>query len=166
MLTHPALAGTRPARLKDWPLIEAFHRRCSQAALYRRWGRARVLHRDIERLLAHCDSWISLDPHSGDAIALTCAGALSREPGVVDLGLQVADAHQHQGIGAALARRAAQYARARGAHTLSAYTEASNTPMLHLLRRLGPTHHTYDGTHIDVRIPLGRATVPGAGQLL
>ncbi|MFP8903910.1 GNAT family N-acetyltransferase [Streptomyces atacamensis] len=157
MLTHPVLAGTRPARVEDWPLIDAFHHRSSRSALYRRWGRTRVLRRDIERLLAHCDSWISLDPHNGEVIALTCAGPLSREPGVVDLGLQVADTHQRRGIGTALARHAAQHARARGAHTLSAYTEALNTPMLHLLRRLGPMRHSHDGTHLDVRVPLDRA---------
>ncbi len=87
-------------------------------------------------------------------MALACAGPVSREPGVFDLGLQVVDHRQRQGIGTALARQAARLARARGAHTLSAFTQASNAPMLRLLDRLGPTSHTRDGPYVEVRLAL------------
>jgi len=86
---------------------------------------------------------------------MASAGFVSREEGVVDLGLQVADAHQRRGIGTRLARHAAAHARRRGAHTLTAFTDASNTAMLRLLAHLGPAEHTRDGTYLDVRIPLG-----------
>ncbi|WP_229351468.1 GNAT family N-acetyltransferase [Streptomyces sp. UNOB3_S3] len=71
---------------------------------------------------------------------------------------QIADAHQNHGIGTALAQHVADHARSRGAHTLTMHTDAANTPMLHLLRRLGLSQHVRDGTRIDVRVPLG--TVP------
>ncbi|MFK4222209.1 GNAT family N-acetyltransferase [Streptomyces sp. NPDC019890] len=153
LLNHPVLAGTRRATEADWNLIDAFHRRCSRDNLLRRWGRTHITRRDFSRLLAHGDCWIA--PGVGDGpVALASAGPLSREAGVVDLGLQVADAHQRRGIGTALARHVAEHARARGAHTLSAYIQASNMPMLRLLRRLGPTRHTRDGTHLDVCVAL------------
>ncbi|MFD8978634.1 GNAT family N-acetyltransferase [Streptomyces sp. NPDC059564] len=144
----------RTAALADWPLIEAFHRKCSEQALYRRWGRTQISRRDIERLLDHSRCWIALHATDG-VVALASAGPLSREPGVFDLGLQVADAHQRRGIGLALARHAATRARSRGAHTLSVYAEASNLPILGLVRHFGhPTTLRHEGTHLDVRVPL------------
>ncbi|MCX5278404.1 GNAT family N-acetyltransferase [Streptomyces virginiae] len=146
----------RTATLADWPLIETLHRSCSEHALHRRWGRTRITRRDIERLLDHSRCWIAL--HATDAvIALASTGPISREPGVFDLGLQVADAHQRRGIGLSLARYAAAHARSRGAHTLAVYAEASNLPILGLVRRLGhPTAFRHEGTHLDVRVPLHR----------
>ncbi|MFE0134034.1 GNAT family N-acetyltransferase [Streptomyces sp. NPDC059037] len=119
-----------------------------------RWGRTHLPHRTLGQLLAHADCWLGLG--AGDEpLALVCAGPVSRESGVFDLGLQVADAHQRRGIGTVLARHAAQYAHARGAHTLSTYTEASNRPMLGLLRRLGPVRETRHGSHLALRLHLG-----------
>ncbi|MEU2874110.1 GNAT family N-acetyltransferase [Streptomyces olivoreticuli] len=143
----------------DWHLVEALHQHCSPAHLLSRWGRTHITRRDFSRLLAHGDCWINLGAGDGP-LALAFTGPVSRESGVVDLALQVADAHQRRGIGTALARHAAEHARACGAHTLTAYTEASNTPMLRLLHRLGPARPTPDGTHLDVRIPLGAAAHP------
>ncbi|GHD79389.1 GNAT family N-acetyltransferase [Streptomyces goshikiensis] len=161
---HQLLSTTGPtpiqtATLADWPSIEAFHHRCSEQALYRRWGRTRIVRRDIERLLRHSNCWIAV--HGADGvIALGSAGSASRQPGVFDLGLQVADTHQRRGTGLALARHAAAHARSRGAHTLSAYT-ASNLPMLGLVRRLGHVTASRDATHLDVRLSLS-----GAGTIL
>ncbi|MCF3178727.1 GNAT family N-acetyltransferase [Streptomyces polychromogenes] len=131
----------------------AFHRRCSPAGLHLRWGRTRVAIRDVERLLAAGTTWLGLDA-AGQVAAVATAGRISGEPGVVDLGLQVADAQQQRGIGTLMARHAAADARASGAHTLSVYTAASNTPMLRLLRRLGPATQTPHGSHVDVRVQL------------
>lgn len=139
---------------EDFPLVDAFHRRCSPAHLLRRWGRTNPSPRTLGQLLTHADCWLGFGA-GGEPLALVCAGPVSREAGVFDLGLQVADAHQRRGIGTALARHAAQYAQDRGAHTLSTYTEASNQPMLRLLRRLGPVRETRHGAHLDVRLPLG-----------
>jgi RimJ/RimL family protein N-acetyltransferase len=141
--------------VSDWPAIDAFHQRCSPTALHHRWGRTRISRRDIERLLDYNRCWVTLDHHSGHVIALTSIGPLSHDPGAVDLGLQVADLRQRQGIGIALARMGAEYARTHGAHTLNAYTEASNTAMLRLLQRLGQVQARRDGpTHLDIRLPL------------
>ncbi|MYT96593.1 MULTISPECIES: GNAT family N-acetyltransferase [unclassified Streptomyces] len=141
-------------RTEDFARVDAFHQRCSRGQLLRRWGRTHLPHRTLSQLLAHADCWLGLG--AGDEpLALVCTGPVSRETGVFDLGLQVADAHQRRGIGTALARHAAQYAQDRGAHTLSTYTEASNQPMLRLLRRLGPVRETRHGAHLDVRLPLG-----------
>lgn len=143
----------RTTTIADWPLIETFHRSCSEQALHRRWGRSQITRRDIERLLHHSSCWIAL--HAADEIvALGSAGPLSRQPGVFDLGLQVADAHQRRGIGLAIARHAAAHARSQGAHALSVYTEASNLPMLGLVRHLGHPAESREGTHLDVRVPL------------
>ncbi|WP_306822861.1 GNAT family N-acetyltransferase [Streptomyces sp. TLI_146] len=120
----------------------------------RRWGRTHLPHRTPGQLLAQADCWLGLGA-GGEPLALVCTGPVSREAGVFDLGLQVADAHQGRGIGTALARHAAQYAHARGADTLSTYTEASNPAMLRLLRRLGPVRATRHGAHLDVRLHLG-----------
>ncbi|MFF1297184.1 MULTISPECIES: GNAT family N-acetyltransferase [unclassified Streptomyces] len=137
----------------DWDLVAAFHAQCSEQNLLRRWGRARLTPRDLTRLLAQAQCWIGLDADERP-LALVCLGPVSREPGVVDLGLQVADDHHRRGIGTALARQAAWMARTRGAHTLTAFTQASNAPMLRLLERLGPTRRTRDGPYVEVRIAL------------
>ncbi|KPI25096.1 GCN5-related N-acetyltransferase [Actinobacteria bacterium OV320] len=119
----------------------------------RRWGRTRLTPRDLTRLLAQAQCWIGLDADERP-LALVCVGPVSGEPGVVDLGLQVADDRHRQGIGTALVRQAARIARTRGARTLTAFTQASNAPMLRLLERLGPTRHTRDGPYAEVRIAL------------
>lgn len=170
LLNSTGAARIRTATLADWPLIETFHRNCSEQALHRRWGRTRIVHRDIERLLHHSSCWIAL--HGTDeVVALGSAGPVSRQPGVFDLGLQVADVHQRRGIGLALARHAAAHARSRGPHTLSVYAEASNLPMLGLVRRLGHPTEIREGAHLDVRVPLSGAsadspTTPAPGPLL
>ncbi|MFI1060504.1 GNAT family N-acetyltransferase [Streptomyces spororaveus] len=157
------LNSTRPARIRtatlaDWPLIDAFHRRCSAQSLHRRWGRTRILRRDIEQLLRHSRCWIALHDTDG-VVALGSAGPVSRQPGVFDLGLQVADAHQRRGIGLALAQHAAAHARSRGAHTLSVYAEASNLPVIGLLWRLGHPTEFREGAHLEARVPLPGASV-------
>ncbi|KMS67719.1 hypothetical protein ACM01_41600 [Streptomyces viridochromogenes] len=137
----------------DWDLLAAFHEQCSAQNMVRRWGRTRLMPRDLTRLLERSQCWIGLDADE-QPLALVCIGPVSREAGVVDLGLQVADDRHRQGIGTALGRHAARLARTRGARTLSAFTQASNTPMLRLLDRLGPTRHTRDGPHVEVRVAL------------
>ena len=137
----------------DWDLVAAFHAQCSADNLVRRWGRTRLTPRDLTRLLAQAQCWIGLDAHERP-LALVCVGPVSREPGVVDLGLQVADDHHRRGIGTALARQAARIACIRGAHTLTAFTQASNAPMLRLLERLGPARRTRDGSYVEVRVAL------------
>ncbi|WP_260988172.1 GNAT family N-acetyltransferase [Streptomyces sp. CFMR 7] len=111
------------------------------------------LPRDLTRLLDQARCWIGLGA-DGRPLALVCVGPVSREPGVADLGLQVADDRHRQGIGTALARHASADARARGAHTLTAFTQASNTAMLRLMDRLGPARHTRDDAHVEVRVAL------------
>lgn len=147
------LAGIRRAASSDIARIDAFHRGCSSAGLHQRWGRTRVATRDIERLLAAGTTWLGLDA-AGQVTAVATAGRVNGETGVMDLGLQVADAQQYCGIGTLMAHHAAEHARSSGAHTLSAYTAASNTPMLRLLRRLGPSEQTPHGSHVDVRVQL------------
>ncbi|MFG2978832.1 GNAT family N-acetyltransferase [Streptomyces sp. NPDC048331] len=154
LLTSAGSTRIRSATLADWPVIDGFHRSCSERALHRRWGRTRITRRDIERLLGLSSCWIALDA-TDEVVALASAGPVSREPGVFDLGLQVTDGHQRRGIGLALARHAAAHTRSRGAHTLAVYAEASNLPILGLVRRLGhPTKSRREGTHLDVRIAL------------
>ncbi|MET9185107.1 GNAT family N-acetyltransferase [Streptomyces tendae] len=137
----------------DWDLVAALHAQCSEQNLLRRWGRTHLTPRDLSRLLAQAQCLIGVGADERP-VALVCAGPVTREPGVFDLGLQVVDHHQRQGIGTALARQAALLARAYGAHTLSAFTQASNAPMLRLLDRLGPTSHTRDGLYVEVRVAL------------
>ncbi|AJT62500.1 hypothetical protein T261_0811 [Streptomyces lydicus] len=83
--------------------------------------------RDLTRLLAHAECRIGLDADE-QPLGLVWVGPVSREQGVVDLGLQVIDACQLQGRGTALARYAAEVARARGARTLTAFKQASTRP--------------------------------------
>ncbi|MFE9407403.1 GNAT family N-acetyltransferase [Streptomyces sp. NPDC006704] len=137
----------------DSDLIAAFHEQCSAEALVRRWGRTRLMPRDLTCLLAQSQCWIGLDADERP-LALVCVGPVSRQPGFVDLGLQVADGHQRRGIGTALARQAARTAHGGGAHTLTVFTQASNHPMLRLLDRLGPARHILDGPHAEVRLAL------------
>lgn len=152
-MRHPALAAIRRVTAEDFPLVDAFHQRCCPSSLLRRWGRKHLPPRTLGQLLSHTECWLGLGVDN-EPVALVCTGPVSREKGVFDLGLQVADDHQRRGIGTALARHAAEHAHARGAHSLSAYTEASNQPMLRLLRRLGPVRHTRHGSHLDVRLHL------------
>ncbi|MET9812373.1 GNAT family N-acetyltransferase [Streptomyces sp. NPDC006355] len=138
---------------RDWHLIDAFHQRCGQASLLLRWGRTRFAHRDFSRLLTHAECWIGLD--AGEKpVGLVCVGPVSHQKGVVDLGLQVADARQHQGIGTALAQYAADTAREGGAHTLTAYTQASHASMLRILDHIGPARHIRDGPYVEVHVAL------------
>ncbi|MCB5163626.1 GNAT family N-acetyltransferase [Streptomyces bambusae] len=153
------LASIRRAGTSDIAPIDAFRRRCSPAGLHLRWGRTRVAIRDIERLLAAGTTWLGLDA-TGQLTAVATAGRLSGEPRVVDLGLQVADAEQQRGIGTLMAYHAAAHARSSGAHTLSVYTAASNTPILRLLHRLGPATQTPHGSHVDVRVQLRSRRTP------
>ncbi|WP_406439066.1 GNAT family N-acetyltransferase [Streptomyces sp. NBC_01613] len=141
----------------DWDLVAAFHAQCSEQNLLRRWGRTRLTPRDLTRLLAQAQCWIGLDANERP-LALVGVGPVSREPGVVDLGLQVADDRHRQGIGTALARQAARIAHTRGSHTLTAFTQASNAPMLRLLEHLGPTRVTRDGPYVEVRVALDAYT--------
>ncbi|MEV7888479.1 GNAT family N-acetyltransferase [Streptomyces sp. NPDC088357] len=152
-MTHPALAHTREVTATDGDLVAAFHAQCSAQNLLRRWGRMHLTPRDLTRLLAQARCWIGLDTDERP-LALVCVGPVSRQPGVFDLGLQVADDHRRRGIGTAMARHAARMARTRGAHTLTAFTHASNMPMLRLLGRLGPTRHTHDGPYVEVHVAL------------
>ncbi|WP_330347778.1 GNAT family N-acetyltransferase [Streptomyces sp. NBC_00582] len=138
---------------RDWHLVDGFHQHCSQTSLLRRWGRTRFARRDLSRLLAHAECWIGLDADE-EPVGLVCVGPVSGQEGVVDLGLQVADARQCQGIGTALARHAADAARFRGAHTLTAYTQASHTAVIRILDRLGPARHVRDGPYVEVHVAL------------
>ncbi|MFF3372070.1 GNAT family N-acetyltransferase [Streptomyces sp. NPDC002680] len=156
LIHEPPLATIRSASAADWPLADLLHRACSEANMVLRWGRPGVVRRDFARLLEHGEVWIGLGA-DGRPLAMVSVGPVSREAGVVDLGLQVADAHQRRGIGTLLTWHAADHAHRLGAHTLAAYTDASNTPMLRLLARLGPAVHTRDGSHLDVRVRLGDA---------
>jgi RimJ/RimL family protein N-acetyltransferase len=158
-VSTPAVA-TRRANGGDWPLVDAFHQRCSPESLRRRWGRAGIRRDDWDQLLAGATCWITTTAETGEVIALTCLGPVPRQPGVMDLGLQVADAWHRSGLGSALAYRAACQARALGAHTLTAYTQASNTAMLAVLRRLGPAQEHRDGSHFDVRVALRELSPP------
>ncbi|MFD3907516.1 GNAT family N-acetyltransferase [Streptomyces sp. CB04723] len=137
----------------DEDLVAALHAQCSEANLLRRWGRTHLLPRDLTRLLDQARCWIGLGA-DGRPLALACVGPVSRQPGVADLGLQVADDRHRQGIGTALAGHASAAARVRGAHTITAFTHASNTAMLRLMERLGPTRHTRDGAYVEVRVAL------------
>ncbi|WP_434596515.1 GNAT family N-acetyltransferase [Streptomyces sp. A5-4] len=164
LLNTTTATRIRTATIADWPLIETFHRSCSEQAMHRRWGRTQITRRDIERLLHHSSCWIAL--HATDeVIALGSAGPVSRHPGVFDLGLQVADAHRRRGIGLALARHAAAHARSQGAHTLSVYAEVSNLPMLGLVRHLGHPTEIREGAYLDVRVPLS-GTAPDRSPAL
>lgn len=138
---------------RDGNLVDAFHQHCSETSLLRRWGRTRFARCDLSRLLAHAECWIGLDADE-EPVGLVCVGPVSRQAGVVDLGLQVADARQRQGIGTILARHAADAARSRGAHTLTAYTQASHTAVIRILDRLGPARHVRDGPYIEVHVAL------------
>ncbi|MFF0201903.1 GNAT family N-acetyltransferase [Streptomyces sp. NPDC005017] len=138
---------------RDWPLIDAFHQHCSEPSMLSRWGRTGFARRDLLRLLAHAECWIGLDADDAP-VGLVCVGPVSRQEGVVDLGLQVADARQRQGIGTTLAWHAADAARARGGHTLTAYTRASHTAVLRIAEHLGPTRHTRDGPYVEVHVAL------------
>ncbi|MEU8784854.1 GNAT family N-acetyltransferase [Streptomyces sp. NPDC048637] len=137
----------------DWDLVAVFHARCSEQNLLRRWGRTQLTPRDLTRLVTQAQCWIGLDAHELP-LALVCVGPVSGEPGVIDLGLQVADDRHRQGIGTALAQQAAGIARTRGAHTLTAYTQASNAPMLRVTEHLGPSRRTRAGPHVEVRVAL------------
>ncbi|WP_416986847.1 GNAT family N-acetyltransferase [Streptomyces sp. T028] len=139
--------------VQDWHLVDAFHQHCSETSLLHRWGRTRFARRDLSRLLAHAECWMGLDADE-EPVGLVCVGPVSGQEGVVDLGLQVADARHRQGIGTALARHAADAARSRGAHTLTAYTQASHTAMIRILDRLGPARHTRDGPYFEIHVAL------------
>ncbi|MFI5804403.1 GNAT family N-acetyltransferase [Streptomyces sp. NPDC051561] len=147
------IIATQRARCGDWDVVDDLHRRCTEKSLYQRWGRVHVRRRDWQRLLAHADCWITRSLE-GQAIALMSLGRVQRHQGVVDLGIQVADGHQRQGLGSRLLRQAAEHAQADGAHTLSMYTHLTNTAMLRLLRQHGPVTERRDGPHLEMHLHL------------
>lgn len=125
--------------------------------MHRRWGRLRIHRPDFARLLLASDNWTASTPGEG-IIGLVSVGRLHNSPGVVDLGVHVADHLHRRGIGTGLVRFAARHAMTGGAHTLSVYTEQANTPMLRLLRRLGPASRPGGGTHSELRLSLADVT--------
>lgn len=125
--------------------------------MHRRWGRLRIRRPDFERLLRTSDNWTASAPGDG-VIALVSIGRLQHSPGVVDLGVQVADHLHRRSIGTGMVRFAARHALAGGAHTLSVYTGQANAQMLGLLRRLGPASTLRDGSHTELRLSLSEVT--------
>ncbi|MGW1771945.1 N-acetyltransferase family protein [Streptomyces sp. NPDC002104] len=157
---HAEPLQIRRTGVDDWPLIEAFHRACTEKSLHSRWGHTQVCQRDWERLSALSDCWVATE--AGAVVGLVSVGPVLSEPGTVDLGLQVADSHHRRGIGTRLIHNAADRARTAGARTLHAYVERSNRPMLALLRQLGPTAEHPVGAHLEIRHRLALPALPAA----
>ncbi|WP_405496264.1 GNAT family N-acetyltransferase [Streptomyces sp. NBC_00096] len=157
---HAEPLQIRRTGVDDWPLIEAFHRACTEKSLHSRWGHTQVRQRDWERLSALSECWVATE--AGAVVGLVSAGPVLSEPGTVDLGLQVADPHHRRGIGTRLIHTATDRARTAVALTLHVYVERSNRPMLALLRQLGPTSEHPVGAHLEVRLRLSLLALPAA----
>ncbi|GAA3796690.1 GNAT family N-acetyltransferase [Streptomyces phyllanthi] len=145
---------TRLAGVEDWLLIDGFHRRCSPEALLHRWGRGTVRQRDWMRLCLSAVSFLTELPADGEAVALTSIGPVSDAPDVVDIGIQVSDAWQRQGLGTALVCQGARLARSSGARLLTAQVQASNQPMLKVLRSLDADFTAPEHGQVTARIDL------------
>nr|WP_281393770.1 GNAT family N-acetyltransferase [Streptomyces bathyalis] len=128
--------------------------------MHSRWGRRTVRRGVIEHLMSRCCCWISLDAATGEVTGLASLGAVFGEPGVVDLGLQVADDFHRRGVGTALTRHAARHGLDRGAHTLTAYTDLANTPGPRSAARPGPHPGDAQAGQVEVRLPLRHITTP------
>ncbi|PSM42958.1 hypothetical protein C6Y14_12300 [Streptomyces dioscori] len=79
--------------------------------------------------------------------------------GVHELGLLVEDAWQNRGLGMSLACHAVHLARRLDCHSVAVMTDAANTPMLAITRRLGAFVPPSSSGVVDLVIP-----VAGAGR--
>jgi acetyltransferase len=134
----------RPIRPEDEPAMVKFHTLLSDETVYLRYFHmakldTRVAH---ERLVRKCfidyDREMALVAElpdaSADVPAIIAVGRLSRLPlsGEAELAVVVADAYQHQGLGAELIAQLVKIARAEGVKRIVAEFQSENSAIRHL----------------------------------
>lgn len=134
------------------------HGRCSTATLRQRYhGPAGEADSYLRHLLSpRFGRSLAARSASGKLIAL---GHLLWDGDETEVALLVEDAWQRRGVGSELLRRLAELAREAGSTQMYAVTQASNTAMVSLMRKLGVPldHQIEDGTLVV------SADVSGAG---
>lgn len=131
------LVGTRHATQQDVARLVALHRRCSPDTLHRRFHGpfVAVPARLVEQLVSPPGGWSVVAERGDDLVGHGCAGPL--EPGVVEVGLLVEDAHQGSGVGTLLIRDLAHEAADRGFRTLVCLAQPDNDAVVRTVRRAG-----------------------------
>jgi RimJ/RimL family protein N-acetyltransferase len=78
-----------------------------------------------------------------------CWYFVDREPGSAEVSILVRDDFQHRQLGTQLMEQLVRVGLEQGLHRLYALTAVSNTPMLHIIRRLGFRFvHGADGVNL------------------
>jgi RimJ/RimL family protein N-acetyltransferase len=163
---HTADHTIRPLRPDDIDRVQRFFGRLSLDSAYRRFftgGRPGDM--ELRRLF-------NAEPGTRDALLALAGGEVvglaegtpnRRLPEMVEIGVVVADAWQHNGIGLSLVRTLTHYAAARGALAVRADTQADNYRMARIMRRLWPdTRPQLDGPLHTWCVPVNQSRPPQA----
>jgi acetyltransferase len=146
---------------EDEPLIIAMHGRHSERTIRMRYfSLVKTLSRDSLIRLCHLDYDREMALAAVSADGGTMLGVsryyLRPETGEAEFALIVSDAHQGQGLGQHLMERIVAVARQRGVRKLVGLVLRENTPMLHLMAKLGFSPPvTMDESAVRVELPLG-----------
>ena len=159
LLVRPRL--TRPS---DIPRVRSFLEALSQEARQRRFFIAvPVVPETTVRHFAFFDprrrlvvAATAMDGGREEIVGLADVAHL--DTGLAELGVVVGDRHQGAGVGKLLTEVIASLAAQHGAVHLRAETLEGNGPMLGLMRRLGPTTRSMEGSVavLHTRLPVAR----------
>ena len=144
----------RPIRPDDWRKLQRFHARLSPETVQHRFHGFK---RELSVPLAH--TFANVDGVNDAAIVAT-TGTRGRivgvarycrlSPSVAEVAIVVEDAYQGRGMGGRLMRHLRELALANGITVFVAEVLADNTPMLHLLRKMGTTRTRHDRGDCEV----------------
>ncbi len=166
-LRDGSLVTLRPISPDDKQLLAHAFDRLSETSRYRRFfsymkelGEAQLAyltevdHHDHEAIIA-------LDGPHGEAVGIARYIRLAPERPVAEVAIVVIDAWHGRGVARVLLRRLASRARHEGVRQFTAEVKVENPTALDVLRGLGHTQITRDGTEIHMLIDLPKRGIGG-----
>jgi RimJ/RimL family protein N-acetyltransferase len=135
----------RPIREEDkQSLVEGFQRLSAESRYRRFFSPVHELSAHQLRYLTEVDhhaheALLATDPSTGEGLGVARFIRSTTDPRVAEVAVAVGDSWQGRGLGTALLEALAARAREEGVDRFTGSVLAGNSPMLRLLRRLGPS---------------------------
>lgn len=158
----------RPVRPDDARTLADGFGRLSELSRFRRFFTAvpelsdsqldyltRVDHHDHEAIGA-------VEPETGAGLGIARFIRSRSCPEEAEVAVTVVDAWQRRGLGSLLLRQIAERAITEGVTLFTAEVQATNDPVLKIIRKLGPAEFSRDGGTVSVRVDLTRDRGGGA----
>lgn len=154
LLTDGRRVRMRPLNFDEYDRLETLYQETSAESLHKRFGWAdphawlRAVKGAVEsdRMCLIAES--SMDFERAELVA-DCWYFQDREPGSAEVSILVRDDFQHRRLGTQLMAQLVRVGREQGLHRLYALINASNTPMLRIIRGLGFRFiHGADGVNL------------------